>query len=105
MRKEAKKLTIIEALTRLDDGGAIEKLKTEVDEVVNAVDYGAKGAKGTVTLTLSIQKLTKGQVHVTEAIKSTKPKEQADGSTFFVHPEGGLTTDNPSQGSLNMLEA
>lgn len=100
MRKEAKKLSIIEALNRMDNGGALEDLKTAVEEVAEAVDMAGKGGSGKVTLEIKFQRVASGQLLITDKVTAKKPETKKDGTTYFVHPEGGLTVDNPNQGTL-----
>lgn len=103
MRKEAKKLSIIEALNRMDNGGALEDLKSAVEEVAEAVDLAGKDGKGKVTLEISFRRVASGQLLITDKVTAKKPEAKKDGTTYFVHPEGGLTVDNPNQGVLSDL--
>ena len=100
MKKEVKKLSIIDALQRLDAGGALEDLKTAVDDVAEAVDLAGKDGKGKVTLEINFKRVASGQLLITDKVTAKKPEVKKDGTTYFVHPEGGLTVDNPNQGSL-----
>lgn len=100
MKPELNKLSVIEVLERMDDGGALEDLRDAIDEVTRAVTDAGKGAKGQVTLTLAIERVNGHEVRVTDGIATKTPKITKEPSTFFVHPEGGLTRNNPKQLAL-----
>lgn len=100
MQKQVSKLSIVEVLQKIDDGGALEDLRDAIEQVTNAVVAAGKGAKGAVALTLVIERVNSKEVRVTDGIQTKEPKIVKEPSTFFVHPEGGLTRENPNQMAL-----
>lgn len=89
------KLSTLDALREIDDGGMVEELGAKMREAANAaVDLGGKA---TVTLKLTFDKLGSRQVTVTPEINGTLPKRKSDPSVFFVDYENALSRDNPDQ--------
>lgn len=91
------KLSIVEVLEKIDDGGALEDLRDAIEKVTSAVTAAGKGAKGAVTLNLVIERVNSKEIRVTDALQTKEPRITKEPSTFFVHPEGGLTRQNPDQ--------
>lgn len=91
-------------LQKIDDGSALEDLRRSIEQVVEAVTGGGKGAKGKVTLTLNIERVNSREIRITDETKIGLPKVIKDPSTFYVHPHGGLTRHNPDQFHLLDME-
>ena len=103
MNTKVNELHVIQMLERIDDeSGLLTDLKKAVHEVSTAVNDGKKGGVGAVTLTIKMTKTGKSQVEVVDEVTCKKPKVVKDGVSLFVHPNGGLTVENPLQHSLDM---
>ena len=98
---QTRKLTVIETLQRVNDGGALEDLRVKLEEAACAVNDNRKGASATVSLVVKIKKTGSAQVAITDEVKCTLPKVDKDETILFVHPEGGFTPDNPLQPQLS----
>lgn len=62
-----------------------------------------EGGKGKVTLTFAIAR-KKARVMVTLVADETMPKDVPEAALFFVHPNRGLTKDDPWQTSLDQID-
>lgn len=98
MTKSIKKLTLVEVLQTVNDGGCLEELGRELRSVVAAVD--STGKPGSVTLKLTVKKRGRIQIDVVEQVSSVVPKPAVDPSMFFVTEDGSLSRQNPEQGEL-----
>lgn len=78
-------------------GRTHDTLTAELHDLVAAVQQ--HGRKGTLTLTLTVAPLAKGddsQFTVTEEVKTSKPKADPRPSIYFVDRAGNLNTDDPN---------
>ncbi|GEM_PF-5948190 len=82
------KLSTIEVLKAINDGGAIEDLNQQIDEATAAVIE--RGGTASVKLELKITRNGDRQVHVVDSVSSTLPKKKNPLTSFFVTREGGL---------------
>jgi len=98
---EHRKMSIVDILNKVDDGGALEDLKDALAEVTKALYSSGIKSKGTVTLTLEITRVGANQIIVVDKVKATKPSIKKDGSIFFADRDGGISRDNPDQGLLH----
>ncbi len=89
------KLTIVEVLHNVDDGGALEELREGIADVTRAVL--ATGKAGTVSLTLTIDKLGACQVAIKDKIAIKPPQATKDATIFFADDDGDLSRRDPRQ--------
>ena len=94
--RKVKKLSTVEVIQTLNDGGALEELRDGISKVAKAVKD--RGGNGSVTLTLKFSRSESGNaLRVVDAVKVTEPAMKKDPTTFFALDNGELTRDNPSQ--------
>jgi len=89
------KLSTIEVLRAVNDGGALEDLNHAIDEVVSAVQ--ARGGTGKVTLELTITRNGERMVNVVDAVKSSAPKKVNPTTGFYISRDGGLSRRDDEQ--------
>ncbi|MDR3495327.1 MAG: hypothetical protein P4L82_12070 [Ancalomicrobiaceae bacterium] len=82
----------------LDRDGLLADLGNEMRDVLaKLAELGEHGkAKGSLTLTLDFA-VEDGVLSTVPDIKVKKPKERRRSITFFVTPEGGISTSHPRQ--------
>lgn len=89
---------ITDSLRHLQGGTFLEEASEQLAELVSAVDNTGKA--GTITLVISVKKMSKGAMGVTGQIKLRKPQEAPDATLMFPTPEGNLLTEDPRQQKL-----
>ena len=89
---------ITDSLRHLQGGMFLEDASEQLAELVSAVDNTGKA--GTITLVISVKKMSKGAMGVTGSIKLRKPQEAPDATLMFPTPEGNLLTEDPRQQKL-----
>jgi hypothetical protein len=90
---------IIETLNRIAGGTFMDKAAEELAELVKSVDV--TGKKGSLTLTISIEKATHaGAMIVGAKTKLALPASPKMDVLLFGTPEGNLLKDDPSQMQL-----
>lgn len=101
--KQNRALNIVEILEKVNDGGALEDVRDLLRKCCRLVDE--RGGQGSVTLTLSVKKMGRGQLTITDAVKLSEPKKVNDPSIFFIaSPDGDLSRNNPDQFPLMEAE-
>lgn len=101
--RKIKRLSTIEVLQTLNDGGTIDDLNDAIREVSRAVNE--RGGSGTVTLKLKIsKKKSRNAIEIFDAVSKTVPAPVKDATTFFTLEDGRLTRDNPEQPGFVMDE-
>lgn len=91
-------------LRDLRKGGLVQEATDRLAELVNAVT--ATGKPGKFTLELSLKRVGRGAVTVTDKISVKNPEPQTDNQTLmFPGPEGSLFTEDPAQSKLDLKVA
>lgn len=94
---------ITDTLRQIGGGALIDEASDKLAALVTAI--GESGGTGKLTLELSIKKATRGgAMHITGAIKMTKPKDLPMEALMFATPEGNLVVDDPNQMKLNLTQ-
>lgn len=89
-------------MTKLDDGGALEELKLAMRDVTDACLQ--HDGKGSVTLKLSIEPISKSQVKITDKVSFTRPSKKKLGNVFYADDQRRLSRDDPGQSTFDELE-
>lgn len=99
--KDTKKLrlTTVEVIQQMNDGGTLEELGNRLREVVRLVND--RGAPGSVTLKFSIKKVNRHQVEITDKITYAEPAIKPEPNIFFATDDGALSRHNIEQLRLN----
>lgn len=85
-------------------GALVEALTEKMAELVTAV--ATTGKPGKLTLELSLKRVGRGAVTVSDKIAVKSPEAVADNETLmFPTPEGSLLTQDPRQSALDLKEA
>lgn len=91
-------------LTQVDDGALHAEASREMHKLTSALrDHAmrfARDAKGSITLTLSLEVDEKGVADVVGSLAVKAPKAPRSKSQFFVTQGGNLTLENPRQQRL-----
>ncbi len=95
----------IDTLRELRAGQTEEDLAHELNALVEAVT--ATGKKGTLTLTITVQKVTKNsdQLLLVDDVKTKLPKADRGASIFWPTAENNLVRHDPRQGKLELRKA
>jgi hypothetical protein len=102
-QRKIKKLSTVEVIQTINDGGALEDLRTAIAEVSIAVV--GRGGKGKVVLTLDFEKKKSSRgLTIIDTIKTAVPPIPKDPTTFFALESGELTRDNPEQPGFALSE-
>jgi len=92
------RLSTIEVLRAINDGGAIEDLNQQIEAATAVVSD--RGGTAKVKLELTITRNGDRQVHVVDAVSSTLPKKKNPVTSFFVTRDGGLSRRDEEQMTL-----
>lgn len=91
-------------LRDLRRGALVEQATERLAELVNAVT--ATGKPGKLTLELSLKRVGRGAITVTDKITVKSPEPQVDNETLmFPGPNGSLFTEDPAQQRLDLKVA
>ena len=92
----------IDTLRALRDGQTEDDLAQELNALVEAV--ASTGKKGTLTLTITVSKVTKNsdQLLLVDDVKAKLPKADRGASIFWPTPENNLVRHDPRQGKLEL---
>jgi hypothetical protein len=92
----------IDTLRALRDGQTEDDLANELNALVEAV--ATTGKKGTLTLTITVQKISKNseQLVLVDDVKTKLPKADRGASIFWPTPENNLVRHDPRQGKLEL---
>lgn len=91
-------------IRELRRGGLAEDATARLAELVNAVT--ATGKPGKFTLELTLKRVGRGAITVTDKITVKSPEPQIDNETLmFPGPEGSLFTEDPAQKKLDLQVA
>jgi hypothetical protein len=93
-------------LAELDHGTVHARLSNQLHDLIAAVT--TTGKKGTLTLQLSLEVVTKGRgetlkMTAATALKAPEADNAKPVTVFFVDPAGNLTRDNPTQPQLPLI--
>ena len=91
-------------LGQINDGAfhadVSEQLQTLAATLKRQAENYSKGAKGTLTITLSLSAEDNGTITIDGEVKAKAPKERKAKSLFWVTDGGNLVVDNPRQPKL-----
>lgn len=93
---------LADTLRYLQGGTFLDDASAQLAELVSAVD--STGKAGTITLEISVKKMSKGAMGVIGKIKLRKPMEAPDATLMFPTPEGNLLTEDPRQQRLELKQ-
>lgn len=99
-----RRMSVIDVLEKLDDGGALEDLREAIAQVNHALAQAPTKSKGSVTLKINFSKISKSELHIVDEVTSKVPKKIKDPNVFYATPDGGLSRDNPDQGRLGIAD-
>lgn len=92
---------ITDTLRHIGGGVFIDTASDKLAELVAAVD--STGKAGSIDLKIKVKKATRGgAMHITGAVKVTKPAEDPMEAMLFATPEGNLVADDPHQQKLDL---
>ena len=98
MEDSIQHLSIPEFLMKVREGGAIEELRDNLEQLNRSVIL--TGKPGSITLKISVKPNGATGVMVKDDIKVSIPVPNKEDTLFFVTEEGGLTRRDPRQPSL-----
>jgi hypothetical protein len=94
---------ITDTLRHIGGGVFLDLASEQMAELIRAIDVAGGG--GSLTLTISAKKTTRGGAMLLTA-KSTlkKPAEEPMEAILFATPEGNLLADDPRQAKLDLKQ-
>lgn len=92
------KLSVVDVLQTINDGGTIEELRDQLAVAVKQVQFVGKPAK--VSLELTISPNGANQVSIGDKVVSKLPVAVHAESNFYICEDGSLSRKNPAQFSM-----
>lgn len=94
-----------DTLRELRGGAVLDELAVELNKVTKAVQD--TGKKGTVTLTIEVQRMKSETIAVivNDKIVAKIPERDRSGSIMFVTEDNNLQAEHPKQRKLELREA